>query len=140
VIFRIMAAGGVGWWVPHAKVRHIIPVKRQTLRYVYEFYLSCGETAAYLERVWPGAHHMAGSKRDMDRVTGSAFSLYARAGLHAVLFAATWLLGATRRSLQFLTQAAIHVGAARIAAAPRPVQGHSAAGAETSSPKRQVSR
>ncbi len=126
VIFQIMKAGGVGWWVPDAKVRHMIPVKRQTLRYVYEYYLSCGETAAYMECVWPGAHHMAGNKRDMDRVTGSAFSLYARAGLAGGLFAAAWLMGATQRSLQFLMQMGIHVGAARIAAAPRPAQSLSA--------------
>jgi glycosyltransferase involved in cell wall biosynthesis len=122
VIFQIMKAGGVGWWVPEAKVQHIIPVKRQTLRYVYEYYLSCGETAAYLERVWPGAHHMAGKKGDMDRVIGSPLSLYARAGLSGGLFAATWLVGATHRSLQFLMLMGIYVGAARIAAAPRQAQ------------------
>lgn len=131
VMFQIMKAGAVGWWTPEAKVRHIIPVKRQTLRYVYEFYLSCGETAAYMERVWPGAHHMASSKREMDRVTGSVFSLYARAAVSGLLFAATWLLGATRRSLQFLTQTAIHIGAARIAAAPSPEQSLSAVDPET---------
>jgi glucosyl-dolichyl phosphate glucuronosyltransferase len=130
VIFRILKAGSVGWWTPKARVWHIIPVKRQTLRYVYEYYLSCGETAAYMERVWPGAHHMAGSKRDMERVAGSAFSLYARAALKGMLFAAAWLVGATSRSLLFLTQAAIHMGAARVAAARRPAQSRSAISAE----------
>ena len=130
VIFRILKAGGVGWWTPRAKVRHIIPVKRQTLRYVYEYYLSCGETAAYMERVWPGAHHMAGSERDMKWVTGSALSLYARAALTGMLFTGAWFIGATSRSLLFLTQMGIHVGAARIAAAPRPAQSLSAVDAE----------
>ena len=131
VMFRMLKAGGVGWWTPEARVRHIIPVKRQTLRYVYEYYLSCGETAAYMERVWPGAHHLAGSKHEMARVTGGALSLYARAAVSGMLFAATWLLGATRRSLQFLTQTAIHLGAARIAMSPHPAQDLSAAEAET---------
>ena len=129
VIFQIMKTGAVGWWVPEAKVQHIIPVKRQTLRYVYEYYLSCGETAAYLERAWPGAHHMAGKKRDMDRVTGNTLSLYARAGLSGGLFAAAWLLGATRRALQFLMLTGIYVGAARIAAAPGAAQSLSASDA-----------
>ena len=131
VIFQIMKAGGLGWWVPNAKVRHIIPVKRQTFRYVYEFYLSCGETEAYLERTWPGAHHMAANKREMDRVTGSAVSLYAHAGLSGALFAAAWLVGATRRSLQFLMEMGIYVGAARIAAAPRPAKSLSAGNPRT---------
>ena len=125
VIFRIMRAGASGWWVPDAKVRHIVPVKRQTLSYVYEFFFACGETGAYMERTWPGEHHMAGDKREMDRVTGSALSLYARAAMSSGLFAAAWLLGATQRSLQFLMQTGIYMGAARIAAAPRAAHGHS---------------
>ena len=125
VIFKIMRAGGLGWWVPDAKVRHIIPVKRQTLRYVYEFFFACGETGAYMERAWPGAHHMAANKREMARVTGSALSLYVRAAMSSGLFAAAWLVGATQRSLQFLMQMGIYMGAARIAAAPRPAQSSS---------------
>jgi glycosyltransferase involved in cell wall biosynthesis len=127
-IFRIMKAGALGWWVPDSKVRHIIPPQRQTWRYVYDYFLSCGETVAYMERAWPGAHHMAGNKRDMDRVSRSALSLYARAAASGLLFVAARLAGATRRSLQLLSLMGLYVGAARIAATPRPERDASTAG------------
>ena len=73
-----------------------------------------------MERTWPGAHHMAGNARDMERVSGSPLSLYARAGVTGVLFAIAWLAGARQRRLQFLAQTGQFVGAARIAAAHRP--------------------
>ena len=120
VIFQIMKAGSVGWWVPDAKVRHIIPVQRQTLRYVYDYFESYGETVAYMERAWPGAHHMAANRREMARVSGGAFSLYARAAFSGILFLAARLVGATARSLQFLMRMGLYIGAARIAATPRP--------------------
>ena len=48
VLRAIMAEGGVGRWVPDARVSHIIPVHRQTLAYVVQHYRAYGETAAYL--------------------------------------------------------------------------------------------
>jgi glycosyltransferase involved in cell wall biosynthesis len=121
VVFRILQSGGVGWWAPGARVRHIIPTQRQTLRHFYEYFQSYGETAAYMERAWPAAHHMAWSTRDMRRVRGSALSLYTRAAAHGAMFIAARLLGATRRSLQFLMIAGIHIGAARIARSRVPL-------------------
>ena len=118
-VFQIMKRGATGWWVPEARVRHIIPVKRQTWRYVYEFFLSCGETVAYMERAWPGAHHVALNAREMGRVRRSALSLYLRATLFACLFSAAWLAGSTRRALQFLTLVGFYHGAARIAASSK---------------------
>jgi glycosyltransferase involved in cell wall biosynthesis len=122
-LFRIMKAGGVGWWAPDAKVQHIIPVQRQTLRYVYGYSLSYGETVAYMARTWPGAHHMAASKREMARVKGSVFSLYTRAAINGLLFLAAKLVGATFRSLQFLMQTGFYVGAARIAGTAQAREG-----------------
>jgi glycosyltransferase involved in cell wall biosynthesis len=119
-IFRMMKAGAVGWWVPDSAVRHIIPTQRQTWRYVYDYFLSCGETIAYMERAWPGAHHMAGDQREMARVSGSAVSLYARAAASGLLYMVSRLVGATRRSLQLLALTGLYVGAARFAAAGRP--------------------
>jgi hypothetical protein len=106
--------------VPDSAVRHIIPVQRQTWRYVYDYFLSCGETIAYMERAWPGAHHMAGDQREMARVSGSAVSLYARAAASGLLYIAARLVGATQRSLQLLALTGLYVGAARFAAAGRP--------------------
>jgi len=121
-VFQIMKRGATGWWVPEARVRHIIPVARQTWRYVYEYFQSYGETVAYMERAWPGAHHIAVNAREMARVRRSAPSLYARATVFAALFAAAWLARSTRRALQFLMQTGFYVGAARIAAMPSPAK------------------
>jgi len=118
-VFQMMKRGATGWWVPDARVRHIIPVKRQTWRYVYDFFLSCGETAAYMERAWPGAHHIAVNAREMTRVRFSLTGLWVRAFLFGILFLAARLIGSTRRALQFLTLVGFYVGAARIAASPK---------------------
>ena len=58
VMFRILRDGAVGWWVPQAKVHHIIPARRQSWAYIYEYFVAMGETQAYLEAVAPGANFM----------------------------------------------------------------------------------
>lgn len=44
LIVSILAAGGKGWWVPDARVRHWIPRSRQTLKYVRSYYQALGLT------------------------------------------------------------------------------------------------
>ncbi len=39
----ILADGGRGWWVPDARVRHFIPRKRQSLRYLRSYYFGAGQ-------------------------------------------------------------------------------------------------
>lgn len=46
VIYRMMKQGATGWWVPEARVLHLIPPERQTLRYLVAYYRRIGETAA----------------------------------------------------------------------------------------------
>lgn len=48
LILAIIAAGGGGWSVPGANVRHIIPASRQTRDYIWSYYRSLGETWALL--------------------------------------------------------------------------------------------
>jgi hypothetical protein len=40
---RLLARGAIGRWVPEARVRHFIPIKRQTLGYLQEYFLGSGE-------------------------------------------------------------------------------------------------
>jgi len=48
LVMEAMAqAGGTGWWVPGARVRHLIPAERQTLGYVYEYHFFAGATVAF---------------------------------------------------------------------------------------------
>jgi len=55
VIAAINDAGSKGWWVPDARVRHIIPAERQTLRHFLDYQHSAGETAAYLAEHGPAS-------------------------------------------------------------------------------------
>jgi glycosyltransferase involved in cell wall biosynthesis len=48
VIYRILAAGGTGWWVPRSVVHHIIRGDRQSWRYFHFYFTRAGETAAYV--------------------------------------------------------------------------------------------
>jgi glycosyltransferase involved in cell wall biosynthesis len=60
VIRAIFASGGSGWWVPGARVEHIIPAARQSEAYVEQYYRSIGETWAYLDE--KGTENFMGSK------------------------------------------------------------------------------
>lgn len=116
-IFQIFQSGARGWWTPDAIVQHIIPVQRQTLRYVYDYFCASGETVAYLEQTWPDGHHLSSNPRELGRVRGARPWLYAIALLSGALFGACWLVGARRRALQLLTRSGFCMGAARL---PRP--------------------
>jgi glycosyltransferase involved in cell wall biosynthesis len=51
VMKAILATGAAGYWVPDAKVFHIIPTSRQTLKYVKLYYRGQGETSAVLREL-----------------------------------------------------------------------------------------
>jgi glycosyltransferase involved in cell wall biosynthesis len=49
VIRSILNAGHTGYWIPQAKVKHMIGLERQNLGYITRYYAAAGETAAYTE-------------------------------------------------------------------------------------------
>jgi hypothetical protein len=51
VIKAILATGAAGYWVPDAKVFHIIPPSRQTLDYIKLYYMGQGEASAVLKEL-----------------------------------------------------------------------------------------
>lgn len=53
LIVSILDAGGRGWWVPDASVRHWIPRSRQTLRYVRGYYQALGRTQSFKRTAAP---------------------------------------------------------------------------------------
>jgi glucosyl-dolichyl phosphate glucuronosyltransferase len=53
VLYRLLAAGEVGWWVPGARVTHFIPRARQTWRYLKAHWKAQGRAEA-TELVIPG--------------------------------------------------------------------------------------
>jgi len=114
VIFRLMSGGAIGWWVPGAKVRHMIPKQRQTWDYIYDFSAAHGETLAYLEQALPNGHHMS-SSRDLERVRCSLIELKARAAAYRALSELARGFGANARSAKFMATAGLFAGAARFA-------------------------
>ena len=53
VLSAIMREGGVGYYVPDARVQHLIGRERQTLKYIGSYYRGHGETAAMKEGAKP---------------------------------------------------------------------------------------
>ena len=56
VISKLLNKGCSGWWVPDAKVDHIIPARRQSVRYIFEYFFSAGETWAFARNIDPVAN------------------------------------------------------------------------------------
>lgn len=56
LVRRLLEAGLTGWWVPGARVRHVIPIDRQSLEYVAAYFRGQGEFYA-------GAEAISGSRR-----------------------------------------------------------------------------
>ncbi len=110
VIFRIMESGASGWWVPEAVVHHIIPLRRQSRDYVVEYFVASGETLAYLEDRYPGAHHMRVATGARSVASGGDTILRVRRALAALGYAACRLVGADLRGLYFLRQIAFFGG------------------------------
>ena len=47
VVERILKAGATGYWVPRARVQHCFNRDQQTIKYIWSFYVSLGETDAF---------------------------------------------------------------------------------------------
>ena len=56
LIKRMLAEGMTGWWVPEARVKHYIPVERQSVPYIRRWYHGWGE---YLARTLPPSNHVS---------------------------------------------------------------------------------
>jgi glycosyltransferase involved in cell wall biosynthesis len=110
VVFKIMSAGGVGWWVPGAKVRHIIPSSRQSRAYMRHYFAASGETLAYLEDVSPGANHMSIATPTLQLAGINNTSLLWQKIVAASLYATCRLIGAQLRSLYYSMKLAMLEG------------------------------
>jgi glycosyltransferase involved in cell wall biosynthesis len=111
LIYRILADGGSGWWVPGACVRHVVPAERQTRDYLADYFDRAGRTAAFLHDRFPGDNANA--------VYGPPlFAGMSRFGLAVVAMAtqfiasAAALAGLDRLSLRFLARHGFYRGVA----------------------------
>ena len=111
LIYRIMRAGGSGWWVPGACVRHVVPAQRQTRSYLADYYDRAGRTAAFLHDKFPGDNASAvyGPPR-FARMSRFGLALVTTATRLVAAVAA--LAGLDRLSLRFLARHAYYRGVA----------------------------
>jgi glycosyltransferase involved in cell wall biosynthesis len=62
VIRDILRSGGIGYWVDHAVVRHVMPRERQTIEYIRAYYEGCGWMSAQ------GARHNGARPSALQRI------------------------------------------------------------------------
>jgi glucosyl-dolichyl phosphate glucuronosyltransferase len=111
VIYRILKAGGSGWWVPASIVRHVIPAERQTRAYVVDFFDQAGRTVAFLHDRFPGANAVAvHGPPPLARLGPSVLRLAAAAA--GLVSAAARFAGLHGPSLRFLARRGYYLGLA----------------------------
>jgi glycosyltransferase involved in cell wall biosynthesis len=84
VIYRAFKAGASGWWVPDSKVNHIIPTKRQTIRYLYDYSFLGGETFAYLRDRFPTDNYLLATGNPPPEYHFNKIQLYFQVIYHSV--------------------------------------------------------
>jgi glycosyltransferase involved in cell wall biosynthesis len=84
LLWQLLDAGGHGWWVPDARVRHFIPQQRQTWAFLRRFYVGYG-------------HYLAQAAPDHDsaRLLGRPRWLWRSLLGHTVAYGARRLVGAS---------------------------------------------
>ncbi len=110
VAYRILKAGGSGWWVPGARVEHVIPVERQTLDYLSYYYDQAGRTSAFLHDRHPGDNSLASYGLPFARGGRPGLELAAAASRLVSVAAGAVGLGGPR--LRFLARHAYYRGIA----------------------------
>lgn len=110
VMYKMVQAGASGWWVPGSKVLHQIPLKRQSLAYIYEYCYQAGETFAFVQAHAPGNNHYYVNGTPPD-TSLSRLRLYRRALVKALTYGVKTLFGAEDRFF-YLGQFAYYWGAA----------------------------
>lgn len=111
VLAAIHRDGGVGWWVPDAKVKHVIPSARQTTQYFRQYQRSAGETAAYLADRDNTYGVRPSVRRKSLTIAGAPAHLWGLMAAHHSLYALWRILGRQRRWIRHWLGSAYHSGA-----------------------------
>jgi glycosyltransferase involved in cell wall biosynthesis len=111
VTFKILRGGGVGWWVPEAKVNHIIPAHRQTWAYIYDYFSAMGETLAYMEKIAPGANFLWHDSPKPSPVSAGPLVLHRRRARAALSYGLARLVCSNERAVDSLRQVGFFSGA-----------------------------
>jgi glycosyltransferase involved in cell wall biosynthesis len=101
VIYRIFKDGGAGWWVPDSKVTHIVPTKRQSFKYLYEYSFLRGETFAYMRDKLPDHNYLLATGKPPIEYNFGKVRLYAQMFLQIAKLVAALLIGHKSRLSKF---------------------------------------
>lgn len=101
VIYRIFKDGANGWWVPDSKVNHIIPLKRQTLRYLFDYSFLGGETFAYLREYYPTDNYLLATGKPPPEYGFGKSRLYWQMTYHAMKLIAATIIKPKSKLIQF---------------------------------------
>lgn len=121
VIYRILMAGGEGWWVPDAKVNHLIPSKLQSYRHVYNYAARAGETVAYLLHASPdgGDSYLTVSEPPPETYHLKRWQLYCEMACAAVKIGVWSLTGNHRSKLHNMRWLGFYTGLVSFRKTPR---------------------
>ncbi|MCB4811369.1 glycosyltransferase family 2 protein [Methylovorus menthalis] len=110
VMYKMVQKGASGWWVPGSKVLHQIPLKRQSLAYIYEYCYQAGETFAFIRAHYPSDNHyfINGTPPDYSL---SRFRFYRRALMKGFCYILATLIRTNQR-FYYLGKFAYYWGAA----------------------------
>jgi glycosyltransferase involved in cell wall biosynthesis len=109
VIYRMLAVGNEGWWVPQSVVHHVIPRRRQTWSYLHFYFTRVGETAAYVEAN-VACRDKVGPRSLRRILSMNRPILWLRIACRRALFLAASAVGLTRLSIRFLASAGFYRG------------------------------
>lgn len=109
MVYRLLKARAIGWWVPEAKVLHVIPHYRQTIDYLLSYYRTCGETAAYLHHRHPLDNALEW-EGPLNFASRGLPSLYARLIANRIRAAGASLAGMPCTRLGYLANSAYYGG------------------------------
>ena len=109
VIHRVMKEGGTGWWVPDAKVNHIIQPQRQSYRYIFHYFRITGESFAYLQDQQPGDSYFVGIENPTSMIRNSPY-LYRQIMISALGFGFYHAIGNIDLKLRYLRDLGFYCG------------------------------
>jgi len=124
VVYRTLAGGVNGWWVPQSVVHHVIPPHRQTWSYLYSYFTRAGETAAYVHANFADGDGQSSRRRILEMSRGG---LRFHVACRWALFLAASAAGLSPLRVRFLASAGFYQGvlnhraeSARIRSSIRP--------------------
>lgn len=113
IVFQKLLQIGQGYWVPNAKIKHIIPTYRQTALYLLNYYISAGETWAFLNSISTINPMGNNLNKDAIRLHNIPLTVIYKIAIHGMRVFTSWVFSYPERWIFDISQFGFYVGAAR---------------------------